>query len=273
ELSAGNPLYVGESLRRIEQLGGFVDRPGGVDTRVSVTELGPPEDLVKLVRQRLDALAPDTIELLVVASLLRGRIERELLAEVLHRPVDDAVEAATTNGFFVETTDGLEFAHPLTRRVLSERPTREKKRSYHSDIAAALRARPVEEHAALAGDIAHHLEAAGPTDADNDTVAFLWLAGRHAYELGAWADAVRFFDAGVRVAEHLNADPIVTRWMKFGSARAHDQNYNHSVALDRYAEVKVLASEVDDRDLLGRAVLGDLRLRELVRSTDTAPAP
>jgi class 3 adenylate cyclase len=273
ELSAGNPFYVGESLRRIEQLGGFVDRPGGVDTRVSLAELGPPEDLVKLVRRRLDALAPDAIELLTVASLLRGRIDPELLAEVLDQPVEDAIAAATADGFFVETTDGLEFAHPLTRRVLSEYPTREKRRALHRNIAAALRARPVSEHAARVADIAHHLEAGGLANADDDTLAFLWLAGRHAYELGAWADAARFFDAGVRVSEQLDADALVYRWMKFGSARSHDQNYNHAIALERYADVKALAGAIDDRDLLGRAVLADLRLRELVRSTDTAPAP
>ena len=135
ELSAGNPLYVRESLLRIQQLNGFVERPGGVDTRVSASELGPPEDLVKLVERRLNALSPDTIELLTLASVMRGRIEREILTDVLDRPVDAAIALALSNGLFIETTDGLEFAHPLSRRVLSERPAREERRAMHASAS------------------------------------------------------------------------------------------------------------------------------------------
>jgi class 3 adenylate cyclase len=270
-LSSGNPLYVGESLRRIDELNGFVEAAGAIETTISAAELGPPADVLDLVRRRVDLLSEDVVEVLTVAAIIGDDIEPDLLERITKRRVHVAMEAAVTAGFLVESTDGFRFSHPLVRRALSDRLGRDRRQRLHRRVVDGLLAYPSEQHASRASEIAYHLVEGGLVDVNESTMVFLWLAGRHTYGIGAWADAARFFDAGVTVGERLEADPTFLAWMKFGSGRAHDQNYDFVPALARYSEVAELARSLGETELWGRIVLADVRLRDLHRSTASAP--
>ena len=268
DLSRGNPLYVGESLRRIEELDGFVERDGTIETTVSSAELGPPADLTDLVGRRLEDLPEAVVETLTAAAVAGDRVDRGLLEQLLPgTDVVAALAAATTAGFLVETTEGPRFAHPLTCRVLADRPALEERRRLHSRVAEALLAAPPEEHGARAAEIAHHLVESGLTQADEATMSFLWLAGRQTYAIGAWADSARFFDAAGAVGRQIDADPAWVVWCAFAAGRAHDQHYDYPSAFERYAAVIEYARSNDDVELWGRAVLAEARLRDLIRAS------
>jgi predicted ATPase len=89
--AGGNPLFVTELVGALQRDGSIQLGPGG---RAEVTTVGIPPALPLLLLHRLSFLAPATLELLRVASVLGSSFAATDLALVTGRPTTTAEEDA-----------------------------------------------------------------------------------------------------------------------------------------------------------------------------------
>ena len=164
DASGGNPFFAVELSRAIQHRGGRLD-PGEA--------LPVPEDLTRLVEQRLAELPPDTREALVAAAAL----PRPTVAFVAESPA--VLEPAVAAQVIEVEGDLIRFAHPLLASVLYAGLSRTDRRQLHRRLAQIVESSEERaRHLALAVD--------GP---DAGVAAALEHAAAHARARGASAAA------------------------------------------------------------------------------------
>jgi tetratricopeptide (TPR) repeat protein len=141
----GNPLFIAEVLRMLEQGGSFA-----------------PSGILAVVASRIDGLEPETASLLDVASVLGRRVVPTALASATSMPIAEVVRrlgGLTARGVLRASDDGsYVFSHALVRDAFYERLAPDRRREIHRTIATTL-ATDGQKNAAL---VAHHLLAALP---------------------------------------------------------------------------------------------------------------
>ncbi len=144
ELSRGNPLFALELVAE-----NAIDVATGPAGSMSV-----PESLRRLVRHRMSPITAGGSDVLLVAALTGEPLYPVVLAAAAdpqnaNRDLERAVDA----GIVQRTGDGLVFAHPLIRSVVSDDATAEQRRAVHRRLASAVRHPEVRaRHLALAAD-------------------------------------------------------------------------------------------------------------------------
>jgi DNA-binding SARP family transcriptional activator/tetratricopeptide (TPR) repeat protein len=153
QMSGGHPLFLVELAASSD-----------------ATEL--PTSLVEVVATRCDELGPAIAATLRSAAVISARLDLDLLAAVLHRPVIDLlgdVEQAVAHRLLVDERGGFWFRHELVRAALAASTTVSRRALLHREASRVLRRRsdadPLEvaDHARLGGDVvlaAHSLRAA-----------------------------------------------------------------------------------------------------------------
>jgi len=153
EMSRGHPLFLAE-----------------LAATPNATEL--PTSLVEVVSTRCDELGPGAAATLRSAAVIGARLDLDLLAAVLHRPVIELlgdVEQAVARRLLVDERGAFWFRHELVRTALAASATAGRRALLHREASRVLSRRadadPVEvaEHARLGGDVvlaAHSLRAA-----------------------------------------------------------------------------------------------------------------
>ena len=153
QMSGGHPLFLVE-LAAIS----------------NATEL--PTSLVEVVATRCDELGPAAAATIRSAAVIGARLDLDLLAAVLHRPVIDLlgdVEQAVDHRLLVDKGGAFWFRHELVRAALVASTTASRRAVLHRESSRVLRRRadadPVEvaDHARLGGDVvlaAHSLRTA-----------------------------------------------------------------------------------------------------------------
>jgi DNA-binding CsgD family transcriptional regulator len=167
--SGGNPFFALELGRALRQRGSRLD---------AGEPLPVPDDLTRLIEQRLAELPPDAKEALVTAAAL----PRPTVQLVADRPA--ALEPAVAAQVIHIENDRIRFAHPLLASVLYAGVNEERRRTLHRRLAD--RVESSEErarHLALAVD--------GP---DADVAAALEHAAVQARGRGASAAAAELGD-------------------------------------------------------------------------------
>jgi class 3 adenylate cyclase len=185
--TAGNPLFIGETVRAFLEDGTLEWRDG----RVALIESGPPRVPVTLravLGARIDSLEPDAREALGVASIIgitfRQSLVEQLLGDALPpRTLDHLAEAA-----LIRRADGeWRFAHALIRDAAYAGLLASRRRALHARLADHLENRP---RAAAPGQIATHRVASG--DASR-ALPLLREAAESALALGAASEAAAFW--------------------------------------------------------------------------------
>jgi class 3 adenylate cyclase len=186
--TAGNPLFIGETVRAFLEDGTLAWRDG----RVALIETGPPRVPVTLravLGARIDGLEPAGREALGVASIIgivfRENLLEQLLGEALPpRTLDHLAEAALIR----RSDDGeWRFAHALIRDAAYAGLLASRRRALHTRLADHLEAQP---QAAGPGQIAAHRVAAGDT---SRALPLLREAAESALALGAASEAAAFW--------------------------------------------------------------------------------
>ena len=168
--TAGNPLYVTELLRSLDEDGLLRVEAGVVD----VTGEGLPADLRSTLIRRLSWLPTEVVELLRLASLLGGTFTLRDLATVTGRSIVDVaarLQDASQAGLVVGEGDRLAFRHDLIREAI------------YTDMAPAVRGdlhraagQALATHGAPVTQVAQQF-ALGARAGDLDAVAWLERAG------------------------------------------------------------------------------------------------
>jgi class 3 adenylate cyclase len=186
--TAGNPLFIGETVRAFLEDGTLEWRDG----RVALIEGGPPRVPVTLravLGARIDALEPAAREALGVASIVGITFGESLIEDLLGetlppRTLDHLAEAALIR----RGDDGeWRFAHALIRDAAYAGLLASRRRALHARLADHLETRP---RAAAPGQIANHRVAAGDSPR---ALPLLREAAESALALGAAAEAASFW--------------------------------------------------------------------------------
>jgi len=194
ERTAGNPLFVGETVRAFLEDGTLQWRDG----RVAMIDRGPPRVPVTLravLGARIDALEPAGREALGVASIIgitfRESLVEQLLGDTLPpRTLDHLAEAALIR----RGEEGRwRFAHGLIRDAAYAGLLASRRRALHARLADHLERDP----RAAPGQVATHRVASG--DAPR-ALPLLREAAESALALGAAAEAAAFWQQAAELS-------------------------------------------------------------------------
>lgn len=171
EVTHGNPFFVTEVLR---------------DSGSSV-----PRSVQDVVLARAARLPGPAQELLRLAAVVPGRIERWLVDELLAPPLAD-VEACLAGGLLLAEGSHLAFRHELGRVAIESSLSPPAAQALHARVLAALAA---EGRGTPAARLAHHALAAGDTAAISRWAP---LAATEAAERGAHREALAHWRVALR---------------------------------------------------------------------------
>lgn len=176
-LTAGNPLYLREVVRILEDAG------SGDVRRV-------PVRLTGALRSRIAGLSHETRRVVDALAVIGEEADRDLLAAVARCDVTRAVAQASAAGVVdVAAEDGstvVRFRHPLLRDAVYADLVDEARSDWHERVAGALVARPGSPAAAVAVHLcAGARPATAPRAAAAARAAALEAAAVHAHEEAA----------------------------------------------------------------------------------------
>lgn len=259
----GNPLYIGEVLRTLEEEGSLFDTSGGWVLR-DLTRVIVPALLRQVIERRVARLSEASRDLLVQAAVIGQEVPLDLWATV--SAVDEemilaAVERAAEARLLEEEPDGqrVRFCHALIREALYQGISPARRRGWHRRVSEALLATHAPDPDALAF---HFLQAGDPR-----ATSWLIKAGERAYQTYAWLSAAERFEAALVLLDATDADPAERGRLLFRLARLRrfaDARWGIA-ALERAAR---LAATAGDRSLEAQAIynrgllrcyVGDLR--------------
>ena len=196
QVSAGNPLFMLESIQHLFETGALRQSANGswntpFDASTSdYTELPLPESVREAIVRRTNHHGPAARRLLEAASLSDDRFDLEDLAPALSLSDWEAVEAferLLEAGLILRRSEqGFAFSHDLVRRVTLEGLSPERRRLIHRRLAERL-----EKTGGGASQIARHLEQGGQREA-----AIVWRvrAAARASRVYAHVEALRELD-------------------------------------------------------------------------------
>jgi DNA-binding CsgD family transcriptional regulator len=172
--AGGNPLFVTELVGALQRDGSI---ELGSDGTAELTTVGIPPSLPLLILHRLSFLAPATLELLQVASVLGSSFAVADLSAVVGRPTAGllaALEEAIAAGILESRGELLGFRHDLIWEALYQDLPAPMRRGLHLDAGRALAAAgaPPEQ-------VAEQL-VRGASAGDRQAVAWLQRAAREA---------------------------------------------------------------------------------------------
>ncbi|HET8628379.1 MAG TPA: AAA family ATPase, partial [Thermomicrobiales bacterium] len=208
--SEGNPFFIGELLRALEDEGLVRRRPAGGWALGDLARAGVPPFLRQVIDGRLARLGEAARGLLAVAAVLGQEVPLALWAAVAGVAEEALVDLAerAAEAHILEATDGGEtvrFAHALIREALYEATLSPRRRAWHQRAGEALAATTHPDPDA----VAHHFQRAG------DARAAEWLlrAAARAERAYAWATAAGRYETAVALLEAGGADARRRGWL------------------------------------------------------------
>ncbi|MBK9359696.1 MAG: AAA family ATPase [Rubrivivax sp.] len=258
--TAGNPFFLLETLRHLQQQGVLQAHPAGgwrtpFDAATTdYAELPVPPTVRDAVRARVRALGEAPQRLLEAASLLAGRFDARSLQDVTTLDEDRLLAALAHAGaaqLVVEDEAGWRFVHDLVPQCLAAAIGPARRRALHRRLAASLA-----RTGAAPALVASHQEAAGEIDAAGRgyTAAAESALRVHALAqaLGHWDDALRCGAQGAAAAAiHLaraavhrrRGDPQAAQAALDAAARAVQDAGADDAAQRGRAEVQLARAE------------------------------
>ena len=191
--TAGNPLFVAETVRLLSVEGAPPDSHGPVRLEV-------PQSVRDVIARRLSHLSPETNRLLVLASVLGREFSPELLAQVAGVSDDElleSIEEATAAGVVSEVPGSrgrLRFAHVVIRDTLYDGLAGARRLRVHQLAVAALEHLDEERPGVHQAELARHAVAAGDSDKG---VRYSREAATRALEQHAYEEAARLYRLGL----------------------------------------------------------------------------
>jgi DNA-binding CsgD family transcriptional regulator len=206
--SEGNPLYLGEVLRTLEEEERI--RPAGAGWSVGDLEhVAVPSLVRQVIDGRLSRLGDDVRGVLEIAAVIGQDVPLALWSVVSGRTEEDLsliVGRAIDAHLLEDARDGsrLRFTHALVREALYEGIRLPQRRSLHRSVAEALMARQGVEP----DTIAYHLREAG----DSRAIEWYIRAGTRA-ERVAWLMAAEHLTAALHLAREHGIPPGERGWL------------------------------------------------------------
>jgi len=153
----GNPFYVGELLRTLEEEQFLRPAPGGWELG-DLRAVPVPGLLRQIIDGRLARLGEEAQRLLAIAAVVGQEVPLALwgaVGGVEEDALGDAIERAVEAHVLAESPDGLRarFVHALLREALYEGVLTSRRRAWHRRVGDALLATPVPDPDAVASPL------------------------------------------------------------------------------------------------------------------------
>jgi serine/threonine protein kinase/tetratricopeptide (TPR) repeat protein len=198
----GNPFFVEEVYRHLEEIGRLFDADGGWREPLSLDELEVPESVRLVVGRRLERLSEEGQKVLTSAAVIGRSFSYELLEaladadpEMLLEAIEQAERLHLVHAS--GTTDreaGYLFTHELIRQTMVAGLSLPRRQRLHARVAEAIEQvheSQIEDHAS---DLANHLYQAGAAADPEKTVHYLAIAGDQAMASSGFETALRHFE-------------------------------------------------------------------------------
>jgi predicted ATPase len=213
----GNPLFIGELLRMLEQ-------EGNGDQDDAAFRL--PEGVREVIGRRLNRLTERCNYMLTVASVIGREFEFSQLVDLVDGATEDdllgSLDEAVAARIVSEAPESVgryQFTHALIMQTLtSELPTTRRVR-LHARIALALEEQFGNDAGSHAGRLAYHFGEAQLVLGGAKLARYCLLAGERALASNAHEEALRHFQRGVDAKEGQPID-AETASLLFGLGRA-----------------------------------------------------
>jgi DNA-binding winged helix-turn-helix (wHTH) protein/tetratricopeptide (TPR) repeat protein len=211
----GNPFFVEELFRHLEEESRLYDSAGRLRADLRLAELEAPPRLRLVVARRLERLSAHTQKMLATAATIGRIFSFELLQAFRGTDADsllDCVEEAESAGLIFPVPEGprtrLEFSHELIRQALIGGLSSARREKLHLEVAKAIdricRAASESGSAESLNDwvaeLAYHYAAGG--DAGR-AARYCLHAVRRFRNLGSNAEAMTQFERGLELLRKL----------------------------------------------------------------------
>jgi len=201
----GNPFFVQEVLRALEERGDIYGRHGRWTLR-DVQQVRVPESVHSAIGERLSRLRPEAQAVLGEASVLGETFTFDDLWSVSQRreeEIEQALEEAVRAGLIRETErDDYSFVHALTQQTLyGDLPARRRRR-IHLAVGESLERLPERIREQRVAELAWHFHAGD--DAER-ALRYAMLAGDRALDAFGYGEAERYYRTVLELAPRLEA--------------------------------------------------------------------
>ena len=264
----GNPFFLEESVRHLEETGLLVGEPGAYRLAQALPTMPIPATVHALLAARIDRLPPEAKHLLQTAAVIGTEVPFPLLQTIAELP-EDALYRSLTHvqgaEFLYERRlfpeRAYTFTHALTQEVAASSLLRERRRVLHARIVEALEALGPERRAEQVDRLAHH---ALRGEVWEKAVAYGRQAGAKALDRAAFREAVAYFEQALQVLAHLpegRDTRVLALDLHLALAGSLDALAEFGRLLALVGEAEALALALDDRARLGRVLveMGNIR--------------
>jgi tetratricopeptide (TPR) repeat protein len=249
----GNPFFVEEVLRHLEEEGKLFDDKGDFTSGVEIKDTEVPRSLRLVIGERL-ARVSDTCRTVLTAAAVAGRtFGFELLLAVNAKfdedDVLDALEEAEAASLVEDMSRDREarygFVHEQIRQTLLAELSFPRRQRLHLRIGNALEELYGDRADEQAGELSYHFLRAGQAAETDRTLNYLVLAAERALDSLAFEDALKRIEAGLEFASGEAASRLhrVRGKALSGMGRIDD-------AMAAYDEAIAVAMNADDADAI-----------------------
>jgi DNA-binding winged helix-turn-helix (wHTH) protein/tetratricopeptide (TPR) repeat protein len=190
----GNPFFVEELFRHLEEENRLYDSSGQFRSELKIAELDAPPSVRLVVARRLARLSGLTQKMLATAAVIGSSFSFKLLeaaaaTEGLLECLDEAERAGLIFSGAHSPEARFEFFHELIRQVLISGQSAARRQRLHLEVAQAMEqvyAGAPEDNGA---DLAHHYDRGGDA---HQSVEYLGRAGVRAEDQLAYTEAIGY---------------------------------------------------------------------------------
>ncbi len=195
--SEGNPLYVEEILRQLNETGGVLVEAG--EARLSRPDVAVPETVHDIIAARVDRLEEPLKQTLQGAAVVGRQFLTTLLAGLFEgdepRVVGHLADLQTRDFVFLLEQLLYSFKHALTQEVVYSGLLERRRRHYHAGVGAGLERLYTSNPDEVVELLAYHYGRS--TEADK-AVDYAIRAGEKAQRRWASAEALAHFQAALK---------------------------------------------------------------------------
>ncbi len=198
----GNPFFVVETVRSLTEQG-IIKRDFVDHDRLRSSPL--PSSVKALLRQRLEHIEPECVELMQLASIIGPDFDQGLLLSASDLPdesmlnhLETALKASLIRERTVHGGFRLEFADPRLRSLVQDDISTIRKRKLHNKIAECLEKTYSESLNEHLEEIAYHYVESGNA---KKAIHFLMLAAQRAASTHAYDEAIRHYRNVMELSE------------------------------------------------------------------------
>ena len=254
----GNPFFVEELFRHLEEENRLYDSSGRFHSELKIAELEAPPSVRLVVARRLARLSDLTQKMLATAAVIGRFFSFEILQAASEADADsilEHVEEAEKAGLVFSVTESpaarFAFSHELIRQAVLAGLSAVRRQRFHLNVADAIEqtcAAAVEskyrgsldDHVA---ELAHHYARGGdPVKA----VKYCLRAVLRFADLGSTAEAIAQFESGLELLQQLpdddrRANLELDLWNAAGGALGDSKGFASREAEQWYARATVLS--------------------------------